>query len=315
MERSRGRGPSSHAWDGERGTTSPMTGSHSRSWRRDDSRSERRGRSWELPRDVLLDYCQSNLKMFVGERLVNKILGKSVFAHALGRAVVMHFEAQAGIGPRPTLTRLQRATGLGRTLAAFFAALRVARLVTVEVDVSDRRVKYIVPSTRVVEGLRGWNEVQLEYGERFGFIPAGHAKRLREDDAYSKRFLCCSRHILENIHRTIEGVPLWTWLSGIDCGDRIGYGLLRLDGLERAKLARNVEGPVWFPFSSVRMAADLGVSKSHVRNVVNAAEERGFLKQDYEERALALTDAFFEDTYRWLTAAFGLFAETARRAA
>lgn len=268
-----------------------------------------------LQSDVLLDYCDSNLKMFVGERLLNKILGKSALAHALGWAAVMHFEAEAGIGPRPTLTRLQRATGLNRTLAAFFAVLRMARMVTVEVDETDRRVKYIVPSRRVVEGLRGWLDVQLEYGERFGFIPPGHAMRLRKDDEYSQRFVRCSRYILENVGSTIEGVPLWSWLCGVDCGDRIGYSLLRLDGLERVKHSAKVEGPLWFPFSSVRLAAELGVSKSHVRNVVNTAERRGFVAQDYDQRALALTEAYFEDTNRWFARTFALFSEAATRAA
>ncbi len=269
--------------------------------------------SWaDRPQDVLLEYCESNLTMFIGERIVNKLLSRSVMCHALGRVVIMHFEAKRGIGSRPTLTRLQRSIGLERTLAAFFAMLRVAGLVAVEGDVVDRRIKYLVPSRHVIEGLRGWLVVQLTYGERLGFIAPGYAARLQDDDAYAERFYCCVRHVLENVDRAIEGIPLWTWLSTVECGDRIGYSLLRADGVARPSSLPSER--TWFSLGSPRVASDLGVSKSHVRNVINEAEARGYLRQDARNQTISLEASFFEETHRWFARTFALFGTSAARA-
>ena len=79
------------------------------------------------------------LRMLWGEKVINKIFGRATQSHAAGLAIVMHFEALEGLGQRPTLALVQAQIGSPRTLSAFFALLRWAGFVHVEIDPADRR--------------------------------------------------------------------------------------------------------------------------------------------------------------------------------
>ena len=78
-------------------------------------------------------YCHGILRLHWNERLINKIFGRALQSHAAGRMVVQHFQWQREGAPRPTLALLQRQAGSGgRTLATFFAVLRLAGMVSAE---------------------------------------------------------------------------------------------------------------------------------------------------------------------------------------
>ena len=107
-------------------------------------------------------YCDGILRLHWNERLINKIFGRALQSHAAGRLVVQHYQWQLRGAPRPTLALLQRRMpGGARTLATFFAVLRLAGMVAVDIDPDDRRVRYLVPTPRLLDGLRTWaTEVQ-----------------------------------------------------------------------------------------------------------------------------------------------------------
>ena len=80
-------------------------------------------------------YCDGILRLHWNERLINKIFGRALQSHAAGRLVVQHYQWQLRGAPRPTLALLQRRMpGGARTLATFFAVLRLAGMVAVDID-------------------------------------------------------------------------------------------------------------------------------------------------------------------------------------
>ncbi len=263
---------------------------------------------------LLLEYCDSLLQMHTGERLINKIFARAMQSHALGRVIIMHYEAQAGVGNRPTLTRLQNEIGYSRTLVSFFALLRVAKLVTVEADGDDRRIKYLVPSARVIDGLRQWLVRHLRCCEALHLVEPGMAERLEHDDALFALYIRHSRFILNNITQRFMQFPSINWFMEHDCGDRIALCLIREHFRHALAHGEHPDSPTWFRLGGSRIASDLGISKSHVRNVINEAEQRGLLMHDETRHAMALTAAFITEACEWFTNNFSFFAETALRA-
>lgn len=263
---------------------------------------------------LLLEYCDSLLRLHTGERLINKIFARAMQSHALGRVIIMHYEARAGVGNRPTLSRLQNEIGYSRTLVSFFALLRVAKLVTVESDADDRRIKYLVPSARVVDGLRQWLVRHLRCCEALHLVEVGVAERLQHDDDLLALYIRHSRHILNNITQRFVQFPSINWLMEHDCGDRIALFLIREHFRNAIADGERRDSLTWFRLAGSRIASDLGISKSHVRNVINEAEKRGLLMHDETRHVMALTVAFVAEACEWFIKNFSFFAETAQRA-
>ncbi len=94
--------------------------------------------------------------MHFGEKLINKIFGRSLQSHAAGLLAVMHFQAQLGLGDAPTLSAIQQSFGKSRTLSSFFALLRLAGYMNAVPDDTDRRVLIMVPQPPLLDGLRTW---------------------------------------------------------------------------------------------------------------------------------------------------------------
>ncbi|MDM8355108.1 hypothetical protein [Pandoraea communis] len=269
----------------------------------------------ELPYEQLMhDYCDSLLHLFSGERLLNKLFGRVMQSHALGRVIIMHYEYLAGAGERPTLSRLQNLIGYSRTLASFFAVLRVVRLISVEPDQDDRRLKYLVPGPRAIDGLRQWLIKHLECCESLGLIDRGGADRMRRDDIFFSHYVLHSRLILDNVTTQFPQFPLVKWAHQNECGDRIAFFLLREHF--RCVLASTTSHGTrhWLKLSSSQIASDLGISKSHVRNVINEAEKCGVLTHNETRRAVTLSDEFVSQVHGWFVGTLSYFAETARRA-
>jgi hypothetical protein len=265
---------------------------------------------------VMFDYCEDVLKMFVGVRLINKVFGRVVQSHALGRMMIQHFDAAAGIGERPTLTRLQNDIGHARTLAAFFGLLRVTGLVVTESSPGDRRVKYLVPTARANQGLRVWLLPKLKSCERMGMIETGFTDKLAASDKLFTSYVRQSIYILDNVNRQFPQFPMINRLHTFDCGDRIAFFLLREHyRVVLSNTSAQADELLWFKFSSSLVAAKLGVSKSHVRNVINEAEQLAAIRHDDVRHHVALEQRFVNEAHDWLMNTLMLFAETAKRAA
>ena len=173
-------------------------------------------------------YCDGILRLHWNERLINKIFGRALQSHAAGRLVVQHYQWQLRGAPRPTLALLQRRMpGGARTLATFFAVLRLAGMVAVDIDPGDRRVRYLVPTPRLLDGLRTWVRHHLHCAEALGALPPGHAQRLDSDTDYFAAFLAGADHILDRLAETRGRFGGWDWFDQRDGGGRGQQGLLQ----------------------------------------------------------------------------------------
>ena len=259
-------------------------------------------------------YCHGILRLHWNERLINKIFGRALQSHAAGRMVVQHFQWQREGAPRPTLALLQRQAGSGgRTLATFFAVLRLAGMVSAEPDVRDRRVRYLVPGPRLLDGLRTWVMHHLQCAEALGVLAGGHAARLGADADYFESFLCRADTILDRLaaHRGRFGG--WDWFDQREGGGRVAMLLLR-EHCRTAAFAGGVGAAPLFPLRAQDLAGRLGFSHSHVRNLVNDATAEGLLTQEARRGLVALTPRFEADLRSWLYQLLGWFAEAAQAA-
>lgn len=254
-------------------------------------------------------YCDGILRLHWNERLINKIFGRALQSHAAGRLVVQHYQWQLRGAPRPTLALLQRRMpGGARTLVTFFAVLRLAGMVAVDNDPADRRVRYLVPTPRLLDGLRTWVQHHLHCAEALGALAPGHARRLDNDADYFAAFLAGADHILDRLAETRGRFGGWDWFDQRDGGGRIAMLLLR----EHCRAYRPADPtPPQFALRASEIAQRLGFSHSHVRNLVNEATALGHLTQDAHRGLVALTPRFLADLETWLRQLLGWFTETA----
>ncbi len=262
-------------------------------------------------RAAIASCAEAILRMHVAEKLVSKVFGRNLQSHAAGLVLVMHCEAQRGAGQRPTLGAIQREMGSPRTLAAFFALLRLAGYVGVEPVPGDRRSAWLVPAPPLFAGLRQWLAHHADCSETMGLAPPGLAERLRTDDAWLHLYLGHARPLLARVRQAMAGDGAWAWFDRFDCGDRIALVLLHA---HHAGAEPGGAGPHWFPLGGRRIAQRLGISHSHLRNIVNGAEKQGLVFQDRDSGRIALSPRFLVESEAWFSAFWGWIAETAREA-
>lgn len=263
---------------------------------------------------VLLRHTDHVLRLFVGERLINKIFARVFQSHAMGWLVIAHFDWKAGAGPRPTLASLQAKTGCGRTLAAFVGIAKVARLVSAESDPHDRRQRFLVPGDRVVQGLRDWLRHHFLLAEALGLMPEGCARRLCEDSVYFERYVRESASVIDGLQACRERFARWQWFERHECGLRIAYAYLRAHCIRSLETGASVHEPQWFVMGSAAIAQMLGISKSHVRNVVNGAERLGAIEHDARRHRARLTRGFLIESRESLMHLLALMAVAHARA-
>lgn len=252
------------------------------------------------------------LRMLWGEKMINKIFGRATQSHAAGLAIVMHFEALEGVGRRPTLALVQAQMGSARTLAAFFALLRLAGFVRIEINPRDRRNQYIVPTEPLLIGVRTWLLHHVRCCEILGAVPTGHADALLEDFDRFGAFLARSRRLVERARAPVPGGAAWTWFDHFDCGDRIALLLLR-EHYANSRSTGEADG-IWFALDSRDLAEHLGISHSHVRNVINQAEGQAFLRQDRLRHLVSLSPRMIEEIRAWHMSFWSTVAEAALEA-
>ncbi len=252
----------------------------------------------------------SILRMHVAEKLVNKVFGRALQSHAAGLALVMHCEALHGLGPRPTLAAIQREMGSPRTIAAFFGLLRLGGYVVREPVPGDGRSAWLVPAAPLFSGLRQWLSHHARCAETLGLAAPGLAARLETDDAWLRLYLAHSRRLLADTRAAMAGKGAWAWFDAFDCGDRIALMLLQAHFT-----LPDQPGERWFPLAGRRMASALGVSHSHMRNIVNRAEAEGLLRQDRASGRVLLSPCFLAESEAWFRQFWRWVADTGRRAA
>lgn len=263
---------------------------------------------------ALLRHTDHVLRLFIGERLINKIFARVFQSHAMGRLVIAHFDWKVGAGPRPTLAWLQAKTGCGRTLAAFIGIAKVARLVSAERDPHDRRQRFLVPGDRVVEGLRDWLRHHFLLAEALGRMPAGSARRLCEDRGYFERYVRATALVIDGLAEARGRFVRWEWFESHECGLRIAYAYLRAHCLCTMETGVSVQEPQWFEMGAGNIARMLGISKSHVRNVINGAERLAAIEHDAPRRRVRLTRGFLDESRESMMHLLALMAIAHERA-
>lgn len=254
--------------------------------------------------------CAGNiLPMHLGERLVNKIFGKSLQSHAAGLLAILYCRAQLGEGEVATLSVLQQQMGRSRTLASFIGLLKLAGYVRAVEVPGNRREKRLEPADLLLDGLKTWLSHHLVCAEVAGLpLPAsGLDQRLLTDPAYGLRFVAETHDMVRLTREALAGEGAWPWFDRFDCGDRLA--LILLKGHYGANGDR-----VWQPFAAREVAARLGISHSHVRNVINKAEVAGWLVQRRDLGDLQLTPAFLTGVRDWYMMFWGWLCEAAHRA-
>jgi AraC-like DNA-binding protein len=253
-------------------------------------------------------YCANSiLPMHFGEKLINKIFGRNLQSHAAGLLAVMHCEAELGIGERPTLTRIQAEMGRTRTLSGFFALLRFARFIEAVDDAADRRAKILLAKPPLLDGLKTWLSHHMTCAEVAGLLPTGSTHRLKSDEDFALRYIAASRLMLDRVRSHMaSGRDAWSWFDGFDCGDRIALALVRAHYEHPGEHEMR-----WFVLETRQLAERLGISHSHLRNVMNGAEARGFLLQDRRAHRNALTPLMLDDIRDFHLSFWSWVAETA----
>lgn len=272
--------------------------------------SDRAGAGDDAYRHAIALCAGSILRMHVTEKLVNKVFGRALQSHAAGLTLVMHCEALHGLGPRPTLAAVQREMGSPRTIAAFFGLLRLAGYVVREPVPGDRRSAWLMPAAPLFSGLRQWLSHHARCAETMGLAAPGLAARLEADDTWLQLYLAHARGLLADTRAAMAGDGAWAWFDAFDCGDRIALMLLQVHfALPDQREAR------WFPLAARRMADQLGISHSHIRNIVNRAEAQGLLRQDRAGGRVLLSPRFLAESEAWFRLFWRGVGETGRRAA
>ena len=260
-----------------------------------------------------ITHCAASiLPMHLGERLINKIFGRALPSHAAGMIAIMHAESQLGLGEPATLGVLQDMFGSRRTLASFIALLKLASFVEAVEKTDDRRIRFLIPTEQMKSGLRSWLSHHLHCAEIAGMdLPQPNmSKRLETDEGFYVRFMA-SRSLLERTRQSLQdGDHAWAWFDRFDCGHRIALKLCA----EHFSTEPDRGGDHWFPLGSRVFASQLGISHSHVRNIVNAAEKAGYLYQDRGTGNVRLSQRFLEDVRNWHLKYWSWIAETARAA-
>lgn len=267
----------------------------------------------EAAYEAAIRHCAASiLPMHVGEKLINKIFGRSIQSRAAGLLAAMHCEARIGAGDPPTLAVLQQNIGSPRTLASFFALLKFAGYVRAVPVEGDRRQKVLEPTPLLLDGLKTWLAHHLRCAEiaAVGLPAQKIADRLLSDEDYATRYVAGTRVLVARTREELAGDHAWAWFDRYDCGDRIALALAR----SHFDPSRRRPDEDWFQFEGRALALSLGVSHSHLRNVLNGAEGRGYLSQDRGKGRLRLEQSFLDDMRAWHLTFWGWLAEVAHGA-
>ncbi|PWC34074.1 hypothetical protein [Azospirillum sp. TSO35-2] len=264
---------------------------------------------------VLAFYCDSLVAPLRGQRLMMKLFGQRAPTEIAALIVMMHVTARSP-GDRPTVTRIQDRLPGARQTAAFIALLRGFGIVQAERDATDGRIRYLVPGPLILDGLRDWVALHLDCHQRLAaaglsgaelsVIGGGHAGRLRSDRAFFDAVIHQCAPWLDRSIRPLTRFPDLAWLDEHDSGLYLALTL--------AEQSLRLSPGGWLAAPAADLARSLGVSKSHIRNLINAMERRGLVLHDDRRQRLRLAPRFSGTIERWFCQQVSWLAAAAERA-
>ncbi|MFD1745487.1 hypothetical protein ACFSE1_08455 [Rhizobium helianthi] len=248
-------------------------------------------------RTAMLACANAILPMHIGQVMINKVFGRAMQSHAAGLVVIMHCEAELNLGPAATLAALKSEFEQSRTLSAFIGLLKCTGFIRNGEHPNDQRVRTLVPSAMLIGGLKSWLMQHVKCGAMAGieFPVPDLAGRLDADPYFATHYIAATRNVLYRTRASLEQRHAWAMFDRFDCGDRVCLMLLKAH--YECEQTGNAEP--WFPLEVSRIASQIGISQSHVRNIVNAAETAGYLKLNKRSGEICLTPHLLEEVREW----------------
>lgn len=215
-------------------------------------------------------YTEQLLAQRRGERLLNKLLAQRE-REMLGFMILAEHYATRDGKPPLTMTRLTT-SGFGspRRIAGFVQLLRLAGFVHISTDQVDARCRLVMPSQRLIALHRDWTLAALRQLDCF--LPQPMLERALHHFPDFHAVACClgAEEILQGKAFTLGHHPLVDFLTPYRGGHLIAASLVHV-----AYAGGRRTNPVELSYG--RLARRLGVSRSHILNVFNAAEASGLL--------------------------------------
>lgn len=255
-------------------------------------------------RQVFAALCDGLVAPLRHQRLMIKLFGQRAPTEIAAQIVMLHLCARSP-AERPTLTRLQQRLPAPRQTAAFVALLRGFSLVAVERDPQDGRLRYLVPGTVILDGLRDWLGLHLACHARLSPPGAAHHDRLSQDVAFFHEMVRQCAPWLERRNRPLTRFPDLAWTDEHDSGIYLALTLVE----QQCRAPRDD-----IAISTSQLATALGVSRSHIRNLLNLMEARGLARFDAARQRLALAAPFVDTVERWFCHQVCWLAAAASRA-
>ena len=203
------------------------------------------------------------------------------------------YRHRRGNGPRPTLTVLQAMVGSSaRQTAAFVATLKAARLVTVESDPDDARLRCLRAAPPLVAEIGRSGRLFVAAMDRLTRRRPGRAAMLDDFDRLGELIYRSGAHILQHGMLTEPFARILS-LTARDCG----YPLLA--AIVGAHYAATVpDSPAALPLSLRALADRLGVSRAHVGNLLQEADAAGWFRTE-DRRLTQLNPTLLDEFEHW----------------
>jgi hypothetical protein len=196
-------------------------------------------------------------------------------------------------GPRPTLTALQAMVDSSpRQTAACVAALRAVRLVGVESDPGDKRVKHLRAAPALVSEVGRSGRLLVAAMDTLRDRHPGRAAALAHPDRLGDLIYRSAAHVLRHGMLT-DPFPRILRLTRRDCG----YPLLTaIVGAHYAATIPGAADPL--PLSLRALADRLGVSRAHVGNLLQEAQTAGWFRTS-DRRLMHVDPSLLEEFEFW----------------
>jgi hypothetical protein len=241
------------------------------------SREAERFRTHPAFPDAVRLYAERLLGIYDRQPLLNRLIREEARWLISGFALYLHFARDpCELTSGTTLGRLQAlsvAHGLASParVATLVALMRVGGFLVQTTTQTDRRARRLEPTEAMLAYARPWLAANLDAIRLLG-PEAGFHDQLDCDPDFIGRFYREAGTLFMSGVRVMDAVPDIRLFSGRDAGYMI---LLRL-WLSDPDCAFPPRGPMALPYEEV--ARTFGVSRSHVRRLMEAAAAQGLVR-------------------------------------
>ncbi|WP_341989461.1 hypothetical protein [Azorhizobium sp. AG788] len=264
---------------------------------------------------ALRRYAMSMLRMYRGTPVLNKIINEQGRFLISSLALQLHLHRDPAVpGDGLTLSRLRelcaehKVASTGR-VTAFLALMRFAGFLAPAAGIADRRAKVLVPTARMMGHVRLFTVIQMQALDALD-PGADHGQRLDRDPEFLEAFHRAAGGYFLRGCRLPDAFPELEVFTAADAGYMV---LMTLFLQLPTEGGRAVPAVVDLPHGPA--ASRFGVSRSHMANLMRAAQAKGFLTaQGSGGRGLQIDASLITLVERWFAAQMALMAQSAKEA-